>query len=135
MGLIRSGYINLTPEDDNELTDYMWPIIREMIKTVIENNQNFIIEGGWLPRLFCSIIGKAKSGNSCPSRQSVAEQYNHDLAEWEQQISRKSQIADKQQRRPSERESILKRLHQIQAEGKQRSQPRQRKKPVGRDIQ
>lgn len=49
MGLIRSGYINLTPKDDNELTDYMWPIIREMVKTVIENNQNLIIEGGYIP--------------------------------------------------------------------------------------
>lgn len=49
MGLIRSGYTTLTPEDDNELTDYMWPIIREMIKTAIENKQNLIIEGGYIP--------------------------------------------------------------------------------------
>lgn len=49
MGLIRSGYTKLTPEDDNELTDYMWPIIREMIKTAIENNQNLIIEGCYIP--------------------------------------------------------------------------------------
>lgn len=49
MGLIRSDYTTLTPEDDNELTDYMWPIIREMIKTSIENNQNLIIEGSYIP--------------------------------------------------------------------------------------
>ena len=49
MGLIRSGYTTLTPEDDNELTDYMWPIIREMIKTVIENGQNLIVEGCYIP--------------------------------------------------------------------------------------
>lgn len=49
MGLIRSGYTKLTPEDDNELTAYMWPIIREMIKTVIENKQNLIIEGSYIP--------------------------------------------------------------------------------------
>ena len=49
MGLIRSGYIKLTPENDRELTDYMWPIIREMIKTAIENRQNLIIEGGYIP--------------------------------------------------------------------------------------
>lgn len=49
MGLIRSGYTKLTPEDDNELTDYMWPIIREMIKTAIENNQNLVIEGCYIP--------------------------------------------------------------------------------------
>lgn len=48
MGLIRSGYTNLTPEDDNELTNYMWPIIREMIKTAIENNQNLMIEGSYI---------------------------------------------------------------------------------------
>jgi len=49
MGLIRSGYTKLTPEDDSELTDYMWPIIREMIKTAIENKQNLIIEGCYIP--------------------------------------------------------------------------------------
>ena len=37
MGLIRSGVTTLTPEDDDELTDYLWPIVREMIKTAIEN--------------------------------------------------------------------------------------------------
>lgn len=49
MGLIRSGYTQLTPEDDSELTDYMWPVIREMIKTAIENKQNLVIEGGYIP--------------------------------------------------------------------------------------
>ncbi len=49
MGLIRSGYTKLTPEDDDKLTDYLWPIIREMIKTAIENNQNLIIEGCYIP--------------------------------------------------------------------------------------
>ena len=28
MGLIRSGMTELTPEDDDELTDYLWPIVR-----------------------------------------------------------------------------------------------------------
>ncbi len=49
MGLIRSGYTKLTPEDDNELTDYLWPIIREIIKTAIENKQNLVIEGCYIP--------------------------------------------------------------------------------------
>lgn len=49
MGLIRSGRINLTPEDDDELTAYMWPIIREMIKTAIENEQNLVFEGSYIP--------------------------------------------------------------------------------------
>ena len=49
MGLIRSGNTNLTPEDDDELTGYLWPIVREMIKTAIENEQNLIVEGCYIP--------------------------------------------------------------------------------------
>lgn len=49
MGLIRSGYTKLTPKDDNELTGYLWPVIREMIKTAIENKQNLIVEGCYIP--------------------------------------------------------------------------------------
>ena len=49
MGLIRSGATQLTPEDDKKLEAYMWPIIREMIKTAIENKQNLVIEGGYIP--------------------------------------------------------------------------------------
>ena len=49
MGLIRSGNTELTPTDDNELTEYLWPIVREMIKTGIENNQNLIVEGCYIP--------------------------------------------------------------------------------------
>lgn len=50
MGLIRSGETNLTPlSKDNELTDYLWPIVREMIKTAIENKQNLIVEGCYIP--------------------------------------------------------------------------------------
>ena len=45
MGLIRSGHTALTPEDDDALTDYLWPIVREIIKTAIENKQNLIVEG------------------------------------------------------------------------------------------
>ena len=49
MGLIRSGQTLLTPEDDEKLTDYLWPIVREIIKTAIENNQHLIIEGSYIP--------------------------------------------------------------------------------------
>ena len=49
MGLIRSGKTDLTPEDDEALTDYLWPIVREMIKTAIENRQNLIVEGCYIP--------------------------------------------------------------------------------------
>lgn len=50
MGLIRSKNTNLTPlSDDQELTNYLWPIVKEIIKTAIENNQNLIIEGCYVP--------------------------------------------------------------------------------------
>ncbi len=50
MGLIRSGHTKLTPlSDDNDLTEYLWPIVCEMIKTAIENNQNLIVEGCYIP--------------------------------------------------------------------------------------
>ena len=49
MGLIRSGNTDLTPEDDEKLTGYLWPIVREIIKTAIENDQNLIIEGCYVP--------------------------------------------------------------------------------------
>ena len=50
MGLIRSGNTKLTPmSDDKDLTAYLWPIVREMIKTAIENKQNLIVEGGYIP--------------------------------------------------------------------------------------
>jgi ABC-type proline/glycine betaine transport system substrate-binding protein len=49
MGLIRSGLTNLTPNDDDKMTDLLWPIVKEMIKTAIENNQNMILEGCYFP--------------------------------------------------------------------------------------
>ena len=50
MGLIRSGNTKLTPmSEDAELTEYLWPVVREMIKTVIENGQNLVVEGCYIP--------------------------------------------------------------------------------------
>ena len=50
MGLIRSGNTDLTPmSDDEKLTEYLWPIVCEMIKTAIENKQNLIVEGCYIP--------------------------------------------------------------------------------------
>lgn len=50
MGLVRSGYTDLTPlSDDQSLTQYLWPVVREMIKTAIENKQNLIVEGCYIP--------------------------------------------------------------------------------------
>ncbi len=50
MGLIRSGNTELTAlSPDKLLTSYLWPVVREIIKTAIENNQNLIIEGCYIP--------------------------------------------------------------------------------------
>ena len=49
MGLIRSSQTDLTVTDDEELTIYLWKIVREMIKTAIENKQNLIVEGCYIP--------------------------------------------------------------------------------------
>ncbi len=50
MGLIRSHNTGLTPmSSDESLTEYLWPIVREMIKTAIENGQNLIVEGCYIP--------------------------------------------------------------------------------------
>ena len=53
MGLIRSGNTRLAPADDDQaLTDYLWPIVREIIKTAVENRQNLIVEGCYIPFLW-----------------------------------------------------------------------------------
>ncbi len=49
MGLIKSGNTDLTVYDDEKLEKYLWPIVREMIKTAIENKQNLIVEGCYIP--------------------------------------------------------------------------------------
>ena len=49
MGLIRSGNTTLTPDDDREMTDYLWEIVSEMIKTAVENKQNLSVEGCYVP--------------------------------------------------------------------------------------
>ena len=50
MGLIRSGNTKLTPiSDDSDLTSYLWPSVREMIKTAVENKQHLIVEGCYIP--------------------------------------------------------------------------------------
>jgi 2-phosphoglycerate kinase len=57
MGLIRAGLTALTPEsDDAELTAYLWPVVREMVKTTIENRQNLIAEGCYIPFDFAASL-------------------------------------------------------------------------------
>ena len=50
MGLIRSGHTDLTPmSNEADLTAYLWPIVCEMLKTAIENEQNLVVEGCYIP--------------------------------------------------------------------------------------
>lgn len=65
--------------------------------------------------------------------ESVVEQYNRDLAEWEYQVSRKPTTATKEQHRPLEMQSVLKHLCEIQERNKQKPPQKQRKKPIDRD--
>ena len=79
MGLIRSGLTSLTPYDDEKLTAHLWPIVREMAKTALENGQNLIIEGCYIPftwqddfsaeelsqiKYYCLIMSKAYIENN-----------------------------------------------------------------------
>lgn len=49
MGLIRSNQTTISVTDDEKLTPYIWGIIKEIIKTAIENGQNLIVEGCYIP--------------------------------------------------------------------------------------
>lgn len=49
MGLIRSGQTSIGVDDDKNLTPYLWSIVKEIIKTAIENGQNLIVEGCYIP--------------------------------------------------------------------------------------
>ena len=50
MGLIKSGRCRLSADsNDAELTEFLWPIVRGMITTCLENSQNLIVEGCYIP--------------------------------------------------------------------------------------
>lgn len=49
MGLVRSGLLPNYVEQDDKMLEVLWPVIREMIKTAVENEQNMIIEGCYIP--------------------------------------------------------------------------------------
>ena len=49
MGLIRSGLTELTVHDDLKMRYFLWPVAAEMVKTAIENGQNMIVEGCYIP--------------------------------------------------------------------------------------
>mgnify|MGYP001348693660 CR=1 FL=1 len=65
--------------------------------------------------------------------ESVVEQYNRELAEWEYQVSRKPTATAKEQHRPPEKQSVLKHLREIQERNKQKPPQKQRKKSIDRD--
>ena len=82
MGLIRSGQTHLTPMDDAKLTDYLWPIVREMVKTAIENKQNLIVEGCYIPFDWQKDFGPAYLENiqyTClvMTRQYIEDNFSH----------------------------------------------------------
>lgn len=49
MGFIRSGMTKLSVEDDYEMRYFLWPFAAEIAKTAIENQQNLIMEGCYIP--------------------------------------------------------------------------------------
>ena len=95
MGLIRSGNTELSPmSDDGDLTAYLWPIVREMIKTAIENGQNLIVEGCYIPfdwkedfeeeylrhiKYYCLIMSEAYIRNHFADIQKYANVIEHRL--------------------------------------------------------
>lgn len=50
MGFIRTIRTNLIVNDDYEMRFFLWPFVAEMIKTAIENHQNLILEGCYIPK-------------------------------------------------------------------------------------
>ena len=87
MGLIRSGSTELTPtSNEKALTDYLWPIVREMLKTAIENRQNLIIEGCYIPFDWAKSFG-AEYLNHIKYRclvmsKSYIQQHYHDIKKY-----------------------------------------------------
>lgn len=49
MMFIRGGLTDLTVEDDYKMRYFLWPYAAELIKTAVENDQNMIVEGCYIP--------------------------------------------------------------------------------------
>lgn len=50
MGLIRSGRATVTAVSPwREITDAVWPVAREMVRTCLENGQSLTVEGCYIP--------------------------------------------------------------------------------------
>ena len=116
MGLIRSGSTTLTPMDDQKLTDYLWPIVCEMIKTAIENRQNLIVEGCYVPfdwqkdfeqeylehiKYFCLVMSEAYIRNHFADIQNYAniiEQRLYDECTLEQVLADNAEVLSQVQK-------------------------------------
>lgn len=99
MGLIRSKNTTLTPtSDDKELTSYLWPIVSEIIKTAIENEQNLIIEGCYIPFDFAESFNAQYLKNIDCRFLVMSEKYidNHfdDIVKYESIIERRISDSD-----------------------------------------
>ena len=113
------------PVDVSTEVNFIWSIANKLRGTYQSDKyKDVIIPMVIIRRFECALEA---------TKQAVVEQYNRDLAAWERQVREKQKPAQKEQAKPPERESVLKRLRQLQAEGKQRNQPRQRKKSFDRD--
>ena len=95
MGLIRSGYLTLTPDSaDAVMTDYLWPVTREIIKTAIENKQNLIVEGCYIPFTWRNefedkYIQEIKYICLCFSERYIAEHYT-EIMKFESRIENRT---------------------------------------------
>ena len=77
MGLIRSKTISATVQEDEKLTNQIWPILQQMIKTAIENEQNMIIEGCYIPFQWQSSFEKSYLKHICYYCLIMTQQYIH----------------------------------------------------------
>ena len=99
MGLIRSKNTYLTPEDsDEKLIEYLWPIVREIIKTNIENDQNLIVEGCYIPFNYKEYfkgeyLDKIKYVCLIMTNKYIDEHYN-DIVKFENRIEKRLYKAD-----------------------------------------
>lgn len=82
----------------------------EKISAMLEELPEILKEDGYPDvRAFMATYRKAEA---------VVEQYNRELVEWERKVREKGKPAEKEQAAPPRRESVLKRLRQLQAEGR-----------------
>ena len=92
----------------------------EKISAMLEALPEILKEDGYPDvRAFMATYRKAEA---------VVENYNRELAEWERKVREKGKTAEIEQAAPPQKESVLKRLRQLQAEGR-----RQKPKPKTHD--